>query len=567
MRFLGTLALSLLLIAKSHGGTRTWDNRYSTEKIEVTVVYFVPSDRQPLRDWRERIDYYCQRIKKFHAREFGKQSTLETKVIAKPYISSQSTKMLRNGDADSIFFKTLSETDRGIQFNTDRSDDTFPILLVMSEINWRPLDDFFRLKPIENGFEFEGNYQRGEHFPGAGSGGARATYLADRGCGWGLVSADGWRVPYRGSDCVVYHEGCGHTVGLPHPTKANRSVMSMGQYRGWINESGIDHDQKTHLNWQPDEVREDAAHELFTSFRALPSPREPKPNQPVKLELEWPKDSQIKSLRVRYQTSIQGPWVELSYVRRELASQTISMGSFDRSTPVSYRVDIELESGESEELWGYFQVRETTKSPPRPVSPSIDLMTKGSEIESPIFLDPSKAIDLLDQINIEKAWSVGQWVKDQGKIVSPKRYGARIQLPSIDHEAYQMQLLVEPLDEPNALLVGNRLKNNRFATLFGFSTVNGYQSAIENIDGRNVGNQTTYTGRLFKKNRISHIMIQVADNNVLMRVDGATIVRWQGNSEQLTLSDYWNTPDPRSLFLGTYNCRFRFHQILLTPIQ
>ena len=243
MRSLGLLFASLICIAASaHAGTKTWDGRYSTEQIELTVVYFVPADREPLSDWRDRVDYYCRRIEKFHSREFGSQSTLTTKVVNQPFTSSQTTSRLRQGDANSIYYRTLSEVDRGIQFETKLQSKAFPILLVLSEINWRPLDDFYRLRPAENGLEFEGNYQRGEHFPGATSGGARASYIANRGCGWGLVSADGWRVPYRGSDCVVYHEGCGHTVGLQHPEPANGSVMSLGQYRGWISESWLDDD-------------------------------------------------------------------------------------------------------------------------------------------------------------------------------------------------------------------------------------------------------------------------------------------------------------------------------------
>ena len=136
------------------------------------------------------------------------------------------------------------------------------------------------MKPSEIGFVFEGNYNGGQHFPGAASGGARALYNPRRGIGWGLVSADGWRVPYRGSDCVVYHEGCGHTVGLPHPEPGNGSVMSMGQYRGWISESWLDKEQKTRLGWTPDDVSLDKQLELFSTFRAIPSPLVPEPEQP-----------------------------------------------------------------------------------------------------------------------------------------------------------------------------------------------------------------------------------------------------------------------------------------------
>ena len=55
------MALTLLCPA-AIAGTRTWDGKYDTAKIAVTVVYFVPSDRQPLPDWKDRVQYYCGRI-------------------------------------------------------------------------------------------------------------------------------------------------------------------------------------------------------------------------------------------------------------------------------------------------------------------------------------------------------------------------------------------------------------------------------------------------------------------------------------------------------------------------
>ena len=37
-------------------GLTTWDGRHSIDTIRATVVYFLPSDRQPLPDWRERVE-------------------------------------------------------------------------------------------------------------------------------------------------------------------------------------------------------------------------------------------------------------------------------------------------------------------------------------------------------------------------------------------------------------------------------------------------------------------------------------------------------------------------------
>ena len=562
---IGLLALLFPVLA-AHAETKTWDGKHDTTNIEVTLVYFLPADRPALPDWRDRVDYYARRIEQFHAREFHGQSSLRTRVHPTPVVSQQTTSELRQGDANKIFFRTLSEVDRHIAFAREATG-AFPILLVLSEINWRPLDDFYRLHPQDGKLVFEGNYNQGEHFPGATSGGARATYLADRGVGWGLVSADGWRVPYRGSDCVIYHEGCGHTVGLPHPEPGNGSVMSMGQYKGWLSESWLDKEQKSRLRWEPKETPPTDQIALFSRFRALPNPRVPHPGQEVQLEFDWPDDAQVKSLRVRFQTSIDGPWIDAPQPSQKGAPEFAALGAFDRPTPVSYRVDAELENGAKAELWGYLQVRVDPDSVPQPFTLSPDLIASASASDNETWATlPTEEVDLLDLADPENAWTVGQWSKKDGKLQSPKMFGARLELPYRPPAEYRLTLIVEPLDQPNGLILGQCSGSQRFVTLFNYANGPNAQSAMENIDGRNVGNETTFRGQVFQTNRLSQVIVTVLKSGVRMEVDGRVIADWKGESSRLSLSDYWKTPGEGLLFLGAYDCRYRFHRITLAAI-
>jgi hypothetical protein len=566
MRRLPSVALMLAISPFALAGMRTWDGQHDTQEIEVTVVYFVPADRRPLPDWRERVDYFCRRIELFHAREFQGQSVLKTAVHSEPFVSQLTTAELRSGPADSIFFRTLQETDRRLGFAQDQRH-AFPILLVLSEINWRPLDDFYRLKPEKDMLAFEGTYTHGEHFPGAASGGARASYLADRGVGWALVSADGWRVPYRGSDCVAYHEGCGHTVGLPHPEPGDGSVMSLGQYRGWLSESWLDKEQKVRLGWEPQEMVAEPQIELFSRFRALPQPRVPQPGQSVVLALDWPDEAKVRSLRVRFQTSVDGPWIDVPQAWNGNAPRTAKLGTFDRPTPVSYRVDTELQDGTNAELWGYFQVRKHPQQNPEPFFLSQDLIVHGGAPDSVGEIEdlPTEELDLLGIADVETCWCVGQWSRDGDRLLSPKQYGARLELPYSPPDEYRLVLIVEPLDEPDGLILGQRSGGNRFVTLLNFTPQKDGLSAIENVHGRNVGNETTFTGNLFQKNRPSQVIVAVRKGGVTIAVDGRTIVNWKGPPDSLSLSGYWKTPDETALFLGAYDCRYRFHRITLEP--
>ncbi len=560
----------MLIGTTASADTTTWDGQHSTTHIEVTVVYFLPKDRPQLPDWKERADYFAERIAEFHTREFQGQSKLTTVVRPEPFRSARTTAQLRSGDADFIFFQTLREVSDSLKFG-EGEHKAFPILLVLSEINWKPLDDFYRLHPGPQGLEFEGNLNAGRHFPGAASGGARATYLADRGIGWGLVSADGWRVPYSGSDCVVYHEGVGHTVGLPHPDEGNPSVMSLGQYHGWINESFLNDDQKERLGWKAFDAAKNPGPSLFTKFRAIPTPPMPRPGQEVLLKCDWPEGAQLQTMRVQVQTDVWGPWNDIhSPVNPDGAVPgIISLGTFDRPTPISYRIDASTKDGQKVELWGYLQVRIKDDEPPLPAELTGDLVATLPDSLNPSQPGVAKGpeIELLPLVDPEKDGVSGQWTKGEGGLTSPKQYGARIELPYSPPEEYDLTTIVEPLDEPNGLILGQRSGGQRFLVLLGYAAGETQQSAIENIDGRNVGNASTVAGPVFVKGRPAQVICSVRKTGVTVRVDGHIVIDWTGEPKQLGLGEYWETPHTDLLFLGAYDCRYRVSRVTLTPVS
>lgn len=546
---------------------KTWDGRHNLTKIEVTVVYFVPKDRHSLPDWRDRVSYFAKRIEQFHAREFDGQSTLKANVLSEPFKSARTTEQLRDRDANSIFFQTLREVDNELQFGRSKTE-AFPILLVLSEINWRPLDDFFRVSPNGDKLQFEGQIIKGRHFPGAKSGGSRATYLADRGVGWGLVSADGWRVPYAGTDCVIYHEGVGHPIGLPHPKPQNDTVMSLAQYRGWLSESSVDESQKKRLGWEQPQEKFNRSADLFSSFTAVPAPLTPKPNEPVKLKLTWPKDALVSSIRCQVQTEIEGPWVLTSEFQSpaedETAPKLFPLGCFDRETPVSYRIDATLKTGETVELWGYFQVRESTSGFLRPRRNATELASQAAAKRQ-----PKESIDLLTLVDPERDTIAGEWQVVDGKLESPKRFGARLEIPFEPPAEYELTVIATPLDEPNGLILGQLMDGHRFLALINHNVQQETAaSALENVDGQNVRNNvTTLMANLLQKNRPSQIIVTVRKESVLVRCDGRTIIDWEGKPEQLSLGEYWETPSKNALFLGAYDCRYRFSRVSLAPIS
>ena len=236
---------------------------------------------------------------------------------------------------------------------------------------------------------------------------------------------------------------------------------------------------------------------------------------------------------------------------------------------MSYRVNVELASGETAELWGYFQVRESPGKLPMPRNLSRDLVEAPQRTTTPT-IDATlsdEEVDLIQLQSTESAWKVGDWSTEEGTLVSPKRYGARIELPYEPPAEYRAVYVVEPLDEPNGLILGQKMEDRRFVTLVQYAPGEGALSALENVQGRNVGNETTFRGSLLKQRRLSQVVVDVTKRGVQVSVDGRRIIAWTGQPEELSLSDYWKTPDDRALFVGSYDCRYRFHRITLEPLS
>jgi hypothetical protein len=345
--------------ARVRGGMTTIDGVCDISRIAVDMVYFLPADRREVPDWRERLEYFARRLEQFQTREFGTQSVLTVQIRAAPLRTAKTAAQIRGDDGDVVFWKTIGEA-KATMGAWPAQSNAFPILLVMSDINWRELDDFRREIMVDGRPQHEGHVSaEGRHFPGAASGGARAVYHPGDRAGYALVSADGWRVPYTGSDCVVYHEGVGHPIGLNHPEPADGSVMSLAQYMHPLNRSWVDGGQKRKLGWTPAGAKPATAG-LFSAFTALHEPAVPRPGEPVEVRLTWPAGVTVKSVEVAYQTDLFGPWVVLSPAALAADASRVDLGRFDAPTPVSYRVKATLTDGRFAEFWSYFQVRDAT---------------------------------------------------------------------------------------------------------------------------------------------------------------------------------------------------------------
>lgn len=546
----------------------TFDGAHPISRIDATVVYFVPADRTPLTDWHDRVAMLCTRIEAFHARELGGRSRLATTIHPEPFVSARTTAEIRAGDANATFFRTLEEVDARLGFGP-RDAGGFPVLLVLSDVNWRPLDDFSRQVPTATGWRLDGALDgTGIHVPGAAAGGSRAVYLTDRGKGWGLVSGDGWRVPCRGSDCVVYHEGVGHAIGLPHPVPDDDSVMGRGQYALPLNRCWVEPRQKRQLGC---ESGASGPPTLFDVFAAAPEPAVPRPDEDVMLVLDVPPEMPLEQVSIAYQTSLHGPWIEVPVP--DPSVRRIRLGRLDRPTGLAYRARVTRAATdgrptETADAWGYLQVRADPDSPPPPRD--VDPTDLQPPAPPPAAGD---TVDLLALVDPQRDAVSGNWQAQAAdadgppRLVSPRAFGARLELPFTPPDAYRLTVVAEPLDEPDGLILGQRAGEGRFLVLIGFTPEDVQLSALENVDGGNVmANPTRHTGPVFVRHRPAEVVVEVLPDRVRVTVDGRGIIDWRGRRDRLTLSDYWATRRDDVLFLGSYDCRYRFSRVTLEPL-
>jgi hypothetical protein len=271
---------------------------------------------------------------------------------------------------------------------------------------------------------------------------------------------------------------------------------------------------------------------------------------------------------VRIQTDIFGPWLEVPAPIADPARPPdgVPLPTFDRPTPVSYRVDVELEDGRRSELWGYFQVRERPDRNPIPALPTPDLAADEHR-EDP--KPEGEEIDLLARIDPGKDGVSGSWKREGGVLLSPKEYGARVEIPYAPPEEYRLTVIAEPLDEPKSLVLGARSGGRRFQVLVGYAQPpHGSVNALENLDGRNFEENVTASWRsFFRKGRPSEVITTVRKDGVDVVIDGRSVIHWRGDPGRLSLNDYWRTPHDEALFLGAYDCRYRFLRVSLTPLS
>ncbi len=343
----------------------TFGGQDNIQHIHVYAVYYLFQSATPLSDWNERVDYHLQRAQKFHHRELASQSRLTYSIYPKPFNATKPKNEFPRDDVNAFYWHIINDVWHSgmIEFATG----SFPILLVFSDMNFSPGYDDWSRTCSGKGCPFPAPHSdcqgwitdQGEDRPGSRCGGARSVYWPEKHIGLGLVTADGWRVPIKGSDCVVYHEGIGHAIGLPHPEPLNNSVMGLAQYVDSIQKTWIDEDQKEKLGWQKTEINRS---DLFSTFEVFHTPSKPSKKDSVTITAKFPSRFTGCSITAEYQTTLTESFqkIETPSIKKRDSITYVSwiLPSRPVGNCVGYRIRICSSDKSTETIWNYFQIRQ-----------------------------------------------------------------------------------------------------------------------------------------------------------------------------------------------------------------
>lgn len=181
---------------------------------------------------------------------------------------------------------------------------------------------------------------------------------------------------------------------------------------------------------------------------------------------------------------------------------------------------------------------------------------------------PPRKLDLLAQLTSEHILK-GRWKieKDRLESLSVFEPEAQVVLPVDAPAEYTLHIVGTRLADPAPLCTfGVGLVCGQYAGMFAMETTppNGV-SGIQQIDDRNWdNNSTTLRTPLTRVGTPFELDVIVRHNNIEVRIDGKTIVDWQGEFYRLRRHPHWNIAGSGKLFLSAES-QYVFTKLELGP--
>jgi serine/threonine protein kinase len=177
-------------------------------------------------------------------------------------------------------------------------------------------------------------------------------------------------------------------------------------------------------------------------------------------------------------------------------------------------------------------------------------------------------LDLLALVDLERDRVKGEWKKDGGTLVCYEEFGARIEIPYLPPEEYELTVESERVSAVNTFVLGLVSGSRPFNVMLDYNPgENAFHSALEIVDGQNfAANETSRAGRVLPERGRFTVVCTVGRGEVTVQVDGKQVIDWCGDVSRLSPNAYWKTPHDQVLFVGGYLCSYRIHRLELKAL-
>jgi len=178
----------------------------------------------------------------------------------------------------------------------------------------------------------------------------------------------------------------------------------------------------------------------------------------------------------------------------------------------------------------------------------------------------ANAVQVLPLTDPAKGRQNGNWSMTGGVLRSDKSMWARLALPYLLPEEYDLRLTFVRTESDDCLLVVLARRGRPF--IFSIAGANNMGCSFETIKERRRDVLPTKISRpgMLANNQRYQLVIQVRNKCLRAHLNGKPVVGCQVDDEGLSLAPELTTPRPNQLGLATWNSVYEFHSLEVLPL-
>ncbi len=190
---------------------------------------------------------------------------------------------------------------------------------------------------------------------------------------------------------------------------------------------------------------------------------------------------------------------------------------------------------------------------------------KPKRLPAPNPSPPSSSMDILESIDARQDSVAGIWGFLRRDLISPEAPHARLQLPALPPEEYDLNLTVTRRRGFQAFHIGVVTAGKQ--ALFSIDGGSGNDTWLSlNPLGEPASNTTLLNEKLLPWKKSVPIRVTVRKSGVGLFVNGKNRIEWSGSPQDLALPSSLRMPEPRVCFLGAVESVFMITECSLVPV-